>query len=376
MKNLRENKIIIFILKYKWIVLILLLAFTVFVALQPKKTVNKTAQDIINTPSPTALPLKDASTSSNNEKAYFINQLTTSMGPVTGFSWDQNLLYYSNPNGIYKAGTNEAVLEMPIQKIYWSKNGNLIFKSNNVWSKSNLSKEAIPVNKDLNNPIINNSGSLILDASESQLKMYGIEDSSEKIFKTKEINERIVNYFFSDDSQKIFLSTEFGTKTIIYKLDTSLNEMSKKVFEGKYTLSSISPDGEIFLLSQEGLLIVANFTETRNTFNLLQKSKIFSSFRNLNEIIIVEQYKDNLGRTLENIYKTNPTGNIIRISDSRPIKNRINTSVPMAFNGDKNIATFAENKGGVWILSLSPNLFPTYSTEGELIYSNISPYSH
>jgi len=40
------------------------------------------------------------------------------------------------------------------------------------------------------------------------------------------------------------------------------------------------------------------------------------------------------------------------------------------------ILTIAENKGKIWILSLFPNLIPTYSTDGEIVFSDLKPKSH
>ena len=123
-------------------------------------------------------------------------------------------------------------------------------------------------------------------------------------------------------------------------------------------------------------ITVSNFDTIVGSDIFLNKSNLSVGFRNNTEFVVVEKYKDSLGRILDNIYISNIANKRFKISDSRPLINRINRDLPIIFNTNGNIATFGENKGKTWILSLKPNLYPTYSTTGDLIFSNIKPESH
>ena len=236
-----------------------------------------------------------------------------------------------------------------------------------------ISKNILPLNKTFSNPVINSKGNLIADSLQNKLKLYKLDDLSEKEL---EFNESITKYLFVENSEKIIISTEFGNKTTIHQTNTDLEENIQKSLQKKYLLSSVSPDGNLIALTFNNELLIVNFTGDLNTETFLKNSKLFTSFRNLNELVVVEQYKDSLGRILENIYKSDTKGLTFKMSDSRPIKNRLNTGIPIMFNSNKSISTFSENNGKTWILSLAPNLYPTYSTEGKLVFSDIKPYSH
>ena len=120
-------------------------------------------------------------------------------------------------------------------------------------------------------------------------------------------------------------------------------------------------------------LTVSNFSGTIYKDLFLNKSELTAFFRNNESFVVIEKYRDSLGRVLDNIYLSNILVKRFKISDSKPIINRINHDIPLMKNNFGTIVSFAENKGKIWMISLKPNLYPTYSTNGELVFSSLKP---
>lgn len=369
-----ENKFISFVKRHRWKILtgfsfVAILSILIFYQVN-KGAALKPATIATPTEIPAA-PQSQVPTTQNENEAFFINQVTTNLTPVTGYSWGGDLLLYSTPTGIYKAGTNEVVFEKSIQKISWANNQNAIFKSDGNWFALIGGKNIVSVDASLLNPKIDDKGEVVIDGLGNKLTEYSVDGATklEQVF-----TEPVENYFIG--SENIVVSTTSKGVIHIHLLNRSLEEQQQKEFRKEYILSSVSSDGNTFALSLDNEFLISTFTDQITSINFLANSKLYSSFRSSNELIVVEQYKDTLGRTLENIHRASTNGNYVKISDSKPMKERINTSIPIMFNSSKFISTFAENNGKVWILSLMPNLFPTYSTSGELVFSKIEPNSH
>lgn len=310
----------------------------------------------------------------NKNEAYFINQVITNIAPVTGFSWKENKLIYSTPTGIYKAGTNEPVITGDIADIRWSDNFNALVKTNGSWNKLDIENKSLSkITPALNSPKIDNRGNRIVDFQKNTITLYNTDSfSSENL----SLSESVDNVFFISSSQDLVVSTTFGVKTYVYKISGGLETIKSFEFDGKFHLSSVSKEGESFVLIADNKLVTANFSGVISIDMFTKESTLSSIFSNSTSVVVVEKYKDTLGRLLDNIYLVNLGGSKILISDSKPIANRIDQKIPMSTNTNGSIVSFAENNKKSWILALKPNLFPTYSVDGELVFSNIKPTSH
>ena len=364
---IKSNKKKIFIIL---VVLVLLFFYFVFAN-------KKTQNTFIPVATPTTSP--SITTVSQNDliqegQAYFMNQIVTNYKPVTGFSWKGNKVIYSTKDGIYEGGTNNVVVDKKIDDIRWTNSFNALVKTDNKWGRLNYSTKALEeIPAVLNNPKTSEAGNLIADINKITLTVYNSQNFTSKELKFR---EPVINVFFVKKTNEIIVQTNFAAKTYLYKTDESLNITKSYETGDDYILSSVSFDGNLASLTLKNKLIVTDFESIKSETIFLGGSTINASFRNSNEIIVVEKYKDNLGRILDNVYVTNSSGKKTKISDSNQLIKRINTSLDVSFNEDKYLATFVENEGRIWILALRPNLFPTYSTEGELVYSNIKPSSH
>lgn len=330
----------------------------------PPKPTPSNGERKTNPPAPSGIPF-----TLNPNESYFINQIITNKIPVTGYSWKGNKLMYSTPTGIYEAGTNNPTLEQNIESISWANSFNAILKSGGSWKKYdffNKKTEELPYT--LNNPRINTKGEMILDHQKNIVKLFDLKNNTDR---GVSFEEPVDKMFFIGDTNSFVVSTTYGNKTHIYKYNEGLTREQSVGYEKKYHLSSISPSGDSFALTFGNELIIANFSGSISNNIFPNKSDLFTGYKNNSEIVIIERYKDSLNRTLENIYLSNLSGQKFKISDSRPIKNRININIPIAFNKIGGVTAFAENNGKIWILALTPNVFPTYSTGGELVFSKM-----
>lgn len=322
------------------------------------------------TPSPRPTPSPKSFTPNPNE-TFFINQITTNLTPVTGYSWKENKLVYSVPGGIYEAGNNNPLLVQNIESIAWANSFNAVLKSGGAWKKFDyLNKKTEGLPYSLNNPIINSRGEKILDYQRNTVRLF---DLIKKTNKENVFEEPVDKIFFIEEAGGYLFSTTSNNKTHIHKYSEGFTQEQTATFEGKLELSAVSPTGDSFLLIFGKELKVANFSGDISNNVFSNASEISAGYINNDKILIIERYRDSLGRSLENIYLSNLQGNKFKISDSRPIKNRINMNTPIAFSKGGGVASFVENGGRIWILSLSPNLFPTYSTEGILVFTRMEP---
>lgn len=338
---------------------------------------NKTESEVNNSPSPNpTFSITSTGASSipftyNPNEAYFLNQIVTNLTPVTGYSWKNDSLLYSTSGGIYEGGTNNLLIQQPISKIFWNSSFNAVLNSNGKWFIFDFATKSLKeIGSRFTSPKISNTGDRILDFSQKNLFVL---DTANNKTNNAPFSENITGAFFVDSTKEIVVSTLKDNVTSIHKLDGNLKETQILNTQNNYVLSSASPDGNSFVITLGNETLVSSFSSTILKHKFSEKSKISTKYRGSNEIIAIEKYVDSLGRTLDNIYILSTNNNIFKISDSRAIVGRINTGVEMAFNTNATVLSFAENKGRIWILALKPNLIPTYSTSGELVFSIISP---
>lgn len=367
-QKIKQKLISVYLSKRKLFNVVGILLFAGLLIIFGSRHNQKKAEPLQASPLPRLTPSAKPFTANPNED-YFINQIITNLTPVTGYSWKGNKLVYSTPNGIYEAGTNNPVLEQNIESIVWANSFNAILKSGGSWKKFDyLNKKTEELPYPLNDPVINSKGEKILDRQRNIVKLFDLIKNTNKETSFEEPVDKI---FFIEDAGGFVISTTSNNKTHVYKYNEGFTQEQSVVFEGKFEMSSISPNGDSFLLTFGNELKVANFSGSISNNVFTKGSELSVGYVDGNKIVIVERYKDSLNRSLENIYLSNLQGNRFKISDSKPMKNRINMDIPIAFSEGGGVASFAENNGKIWILALSPNIFPTYSIKGTLVFSKM-----
>lgn len=310
----------------------------------------------------------------NENELYYINQITSNNGNVNGFSWNGDKNIYSTKTGIFEAGTNVPIINTPIDEIWWANSYNAVVKTGKTWNRFDYkTKQLMEIPVVLNNPSVDDKGERISDFKNNIVYVYNTTGYGSSQVKLEETVQKV---FFVKNTKNIVVSTNYGARSYFYNIDENLKIIDKLASNDDYILNSVSPNGKLLILVLNNKLFISDFTSLNDESVFIEKSELVAGFRNDTDFVIIEKYKDRLGRTLDNIYLSNVSSKRFKLSDSKPMINRINTKVPIMFNGNKNIVSFGENKGKTWILSLKPNLYPTYSITGELVYSTIKPGSH
>lgn len=367
-QKIKQKLISVYLSKRKLFNVVGILLFAGLLIIFGSRHNQKKAEPPQASPLPRPTPSTKPFTPNPNED-FFINQIITSLTPVTGYSWKGNKLVYSTPNGIYEAGTNNPVLEQNLETVVWANSFNAILKSGGSWKKFDyLNKKTEELPYSLNNPVINAKGEKILDHQNNIVKLFDLKENTNK---EATFEEPVDKTFFLEDVGGFIVSTTGNNKTHVYKYNEGFTLEQSVAFEGKLNLSSMSPSGDSFILISGKDLIIANFSGIISNNVFPNASRLSPGYVNSNKIVVIERHKDSLGRSLENIYLSDLQGNKYKISDSKPIKNRINMDIQTAFSQGGGAASFAENNGKIWILALSPNVFPTYSTKGSLVFTKM-----
>lgn len=367
-QKIKQKLISVYLSKRKLFNVVGMLLFAGLLIIFGSRHNQKKAEPPQASPLPRPTPSTKPFTPNPNED-FFINQIITSLTPVTGYSWKGNKLVYSTPNGIYEAGTNNPVLEQNLETVVWANSFNAVLKSGGSWKKFDyLNKKTEELPYSLNNPVINAKEEKILDHQNNIVKLFDLKENTNK---EAAFEEPVDKTFFLEDVGGFIVSTTGNNKTHVYKYNEGFTLEQSVAFEGKLNLSSMSPSGDSFILISGKDLIIANFSGIISNNVFSNASRLSPGYVNSNKIVVIERHKDSLGRSLENIYLSDLQGNKYKISDSRPIKNRINMDIQTAFSQGGGAASFAENNGKIWILALSPNVFPTYSTKGSLVFTKM-----
>ena len=310
----------------------------------------------------------------NENELYYINQITSNYESVNGFSWNGDKNIYSTKTGIFEAGTNIPIIKTSIDEVWWANSHNALVKTGIKWNRFDYkTKQLIEIPVVLNEPSVDDKGGRISDFKNNIVYIY---DTASYSLSQVRLEETVQKVFFVKNTKNIIVFTNYGAKSYFYNIDESLKIISKFDSGDDYTLNSVSPNGKLIILTLKNKLFVSDFNSISKEDVFIEKSELVASFRNDHDFIVIEKYKDTLGRILDNIYLSDISLKRFKLSDSKPLIKRINTKIPLMFNGNGNIVSFSENNGKTWILSLKPNLYPTYSTTGELVYSSINPGSH
>lgn len=356
-------------------VLLLLVALSLvslfYIFLSPKKK----GVGPVPPPSPTSSPsitAPEKASSPRTDAAYFLNKIVNTKVPVTGYSWINKTLLYSTPGGIYKASSNEALLETAIQSISWSGNGFALYKTGNNWflfnsllkSSSGLSISGVPV--------ISPTGDTSVSFDGSTIRL--LEFSSKEVL-TKQIERPVVSIKWALGGNLFAVQSERGGETSVQILDNNLEVKNSTEFSQGAKLLAISPSGESVWISKKNKLIIYNFSGNEKTVGFYEKSNLHAFWITTETAILVETYIDILGRNIDNLWKMDRAGNQQYLANSKPIVGRLNNDISLSLGAEKNMLPLVEKKSGLWLLSLVQNLAPFYSDKGTSFFP-VSSKSH
>lgn len=311
-------------------------------------------------PSKSFQNLTQETTLSNETSTYFVNKVFTKK-PVTGYSWFRKDIVYSTPDGIYLGNNNKPLILRPINDISWSQNGYAVFKSNNHWSVFNTNDNSVTA-MDINNSqasISPNSHYLSLP-NDNSVTLKNLKSSQTKNIP---LSPNISQFFWSADSQ--FLATATPEQTFIINLqDFSVKKFASSNFGG---LLGISPSADyvIYALAEKINLVSINNQKQTGSINFEFGSNLTAHWINQDLFIVIETLApDRLGRHIDNLWQITNHKSKTLLINSQPIPNRLNPNIHLYVNLENNILPLTEKNDTLWILSLIPNQFPSYTQKG------------
>lgn len=313
-------------------------------------------------PTPTAKLKKTPAGELSSTSAYFFNTIGNINKPATGYSWLQDQLIYSTDKGIYYAASNIPIKEISINYINWSENGKVILKNNNKWYYLDTSnKEIKEIKKSLNKPIISPLGNKYLEINNSEILLMNTNNDSAI---NTQFDTNIKSTFWSDDENWIAVNFDIPNNTKVVILDTGLNEKGSFSLDSFYNLSSISPSGDSIIIYNSNELIIYKPEGKSLSLAIKEGSNVNTEWIDEKTFILIETYEDNVGRKINDIYKTSDLGNKEFLIDSKPIIKKIKTNIKIGTNIQKTVLPLLDNGGDIWLLSLLKNRVPFYNLDG------------
>lgn len=311
---------------------------------------------------PTVTPIP---TQPIRENPYFINRINT-LSPVTGYSWNQDKLFYSTPKGIYDAGNNQPLLLSEIAYITWSASGTAVYQSNNQWfSFSALTEKSQLLDIKVEHPKISPDGELLASVDKTVLTILNINSGT---IKNTDIKETIDNIQWSLGSNFLAINHKINAESRALIINIQGKNLVSLPIKGGGKALAVSPDEKYVALEKNNMLIIAEINEpqsTKQSFDFQKLSALTAAWIDETQIIVIETTPPNaIGRKTDNIWRIEVTGNKKLIANSNPIPQKLDINHLMITDSNKKILPLVEKRGSLWILGLIPEGLPIYSATG------------
>ncbi len=299
-------------------------------------------------------------TPNEQTQAFFINKVFTKK-PVTGYSWLQKDIIYSTPDGIYFGSNNTPILQQSLDYITWSRNGLAVFQSQGQWSVFNnsLTKSSTPLNISVTKPLISPGGNYLASINGSSVQLLDLQSS-----RSESVNLPTPVTQIAWPSHSNYLTAVTQDQVFMINLsDLSLQKISSSF--GKF--SAISPSGDYLVFSSPGTIkiIAVNNQKEVTLVSFGSDSSFTVNWLNQNWFSVIEtSAPDKFGRRIDYLWKIDNLQDKQLITNSMPITNKLNNNIALYINPENNILPLIENNDTIWILSLVPNQFPSYTQNG------------
>lgn len=346
------NKFISFIKKHKLATILLILFFLSIIANNILEKEEPPSKEVVSQPTPTPIP--------ENYKPQEIKRLYNSVevnGNVSGFSWINDNLYYSNNDGIYDAKSNAQLLSKKISEAKWNNEGFLIYSSDSNWNLFDIrtnTDTVLPI-ENAQKISLSSTGNTVLYSQNNTLKTFNRinNESYETSF-----GEEIINIKAISDSR--FYAQ---TRNAIYTLDSSLNTQSSINTNKLGTMVDVNIDQEVILVSSNIVSILDLLTGNINSFAFRESANIQASWISPNEAIVVEYTIDNIGRRNEHIWGISGSSRTY-LTNTLPIPWKLQAYQPLFTNKNREVIGLIDRNGQLWLLTLNSDKLPVYNESG------------
>ena len=198
--TIKHKKLFIILLVFFFLLIIFLLLTnrpkpTSKTAAIPEKSSTSSFSDLIN----------QFPASSETTKPFFLNFVET-LRNVNGYSWLQNQLIYSTPEGIYSADSNQPLLNTKIEQINWNSQAQAVFSNNKQWFFfDSANKDIKPLNLLGSLAKLHPSKPFVAILNDSTLNVYSLTDPTQPIFTTYASAD---NFFWAMDLPIVTFQTD------------------------------------------------------------------------------------------------------------------------------------------------------------------------
>ncbi len=302
--------------------------------------------------------------------AYYLNKIL-SLENVTGYSWQNQNLIYSTPDGIFLAGSNQPLLEASIDFITWSANGQAIYQSNAQWFHFQTpSASPSTISFTGRQPFLSPSGQYLATLNNYDIFILNL-DSLISTTITLEYQPQTLKWSISSTHLVVA-----GTDKI--SLLTPQGDTLTSIFQSpSHQLLAISPNGDQLALADSDQLQLVHLNDPDNPaiISFDPDSDLLAHWLNQGLFIIETTAPDGLGRRADGLWKISSDNQKTLLTTSLPIPNKLNNDITLYPNPDQTIIPLVENQKTLWMISLKPNQFPSYTAKG-LFFFPIIPRGH
>jgi len=300
--------------------------------------------------------------------AYYLNKIL-SLENVTGYSWQSQSLIYSTPTGIFLAGSNQSLLEASIDFITWSANGQAVYQSNGQWFHFKTpSSSPSPVSFTGLQPLISPSGQYLATLNNSNIVVLNL-DSLTPTTITLDYQPQTLKWSITSTHLAVAGTDQISLLTPQGDTLTSISQSPS------HQLLAISPTGDQLILADSDQLQLVHFNDPDNptTISFDPDSDLLAHWLNQGLLVIETTAPDGLGRRADGLWQISSDDQKTLLTTSLPIPNKLNNNITLYPNPDQTIIPLVENQKTLWMISLKPNQFPSYTAKG-LFFLPITPY--
>jgi len=300
--------------------------------------------------------------------AYYLNKIL-SLENVTGYSWQNQNLIYSTPNGIFLGGSNQPLLEISINFITWSANGQAIYQSNGQWFHFQApSTSSSTISFAGRQPLISPSGQYLATLNNSDIVILNL-DSLAPTTITLDYQPQTLKWSIASTHLAVAGSDQISLFTPQGDNLTSISQSPS------HQLLAVSPAGDQLAFADSDQLQLTHLNDPDNpaTISFDPDSDLLAHWLNQGLFIIETTAPDSLGRRADGLWKISSENQKTLLNTSLPIPNKLNNDITLYPNPDQTIIPLVENQKTLWMISLKPNQFPSYTAKG-LFFFPIIPH--
>lgn len=318
-------------------------------------------------PSPTPVDIGSQFTGSNfgggslTSNIYFLNKLEIPPR-VDSYTWVENRLVYLSGKKIYSAQTKQPIFTQEFDQVSFGLTTLAVGRVGNAWfllDIDNAASTPLPIDSNLDVTMLRDGSAVVyrtgntitrLDLRTKEKKTISGANTQAILVPSNGANFGVVR---DDGSQ--------GTFTVY---NAAMSTIFAGTFPTGQKVLAYNPSG-FFLVANGATLFIYDTQGILQVYTFTEGSQLLGQWIDSDNCLIIERLKpDNLGRSLENIWRTSATRGVDKLIDTRPIPAKLRETQDMVPDPEFKAAGLIDKNGNFWLLSLIPNNMAGYNING------------